>query len=137
MTSGARLKFQTFGISNVVDRTQFRMAKYSEYCPNSGTHYQVRSNGWFGTDKYLHPAHAPKYPSWTCGTYHPTDVFTTETAKAVSWKYGLSVADVGFDGYTQTGYSSTAQVTISFSKTRHLCGTNGSPVYASAVIARK
>jgi hypothetical protein len=97
----------------------------------------VRSNGWFGTDKYIHPAHGPKYPLWTCGTYHPTDVFTTQNATAVSWKYGLSVPAVGFSAYAQTGYDKTAQVTISFSKTRELCGTNGSPVYAAAIIARK
>lgn len=137
VSSEAGQSFPSFGVSNVLYRTQFREARYRRSCESGGYRYLVRSNGWAGGEKIFHPARAPKYPTWTCEPYLKGSSFYTHHERAVTWSTGLTVVAVGFDGQAQTGYSTSAQVTYTFHADHEVCGTNSVPVQAPQTIVRQ
>jgi hypothetical protein len=137
--------FPTFGPSNVLYRTLFRMARYYVFCARGGriapqrkiTKWMVRSNGWFGGDAEQHPKHAPHTPSWACAPEQKGGDWHTDREKAKAWSFGLNVAAVNFNGQAQTGYSSSAEIDFSFRANRRLCGTTSAPSSAKQLVVKR
>jgi hypothetical protein len=57
--------------------------------------------------------------------------------RAITWSTGFSIGVVGFGGQAQTGYDTSAQISITFNANRELCGTNAIPAKAALLVVKK
>ncbi|HTR91408.1 MAG TPA: hypothetical protein VMI73_06680 [Trebonia sp.] len=87
--------------------------------------YFVRSNGWAGGDKIVHPSKAPTANQ--CVPQQAGSSFKTKNERAVNWSAGFSIPVLGFNAQAQTGYDTSAQISLAFGATGRLCGTNDYP----------
>ncbi len=107
----------------------------------------VKSTGWFGpSDNVQHPKNAPHTPGKFCGEELKGSMAMTHTEKAIQWGSGFSLGKaigikganlkVSFDGSSQTGYDTNAQMVFTFGHDGWICGTNHEPKRAAQLVAR-
>lgn len=108
-------------------RTQFRYGKYKRnVCPYVKEVYVAKVDGYAGgaTIKSLSSHPAANY----CVTQQAGTTFNKSTTASYSSTNGVSIKGIlGVDLSAKTGYSSTAKLTFTFSKTKRLCGTHDNP----------
>jgi hypothetical protein len=139
--------FPTQGPGNTLYLTFFKVAVYHDVCGTTGKvtqhgaagashqRYIVRSNGWAGGDKIEHPRSAPTANH--CVPEAAGGSFQTSNERAVTWSAGFSIPILGFNAQAQTGYDTSAQISLVFGATGSLCGTNDYPGGAAQVVAKK
>ena len=146
-SSTYNMYFPSFSASTLY-RTLFDVGLYYDVCGQPGrivaggsdvyhgSRYQVRSNGWYGAgESFEHPKALPK--ATYCGLQPPGSAVSTSSERAVTWSAGFGIGVVNFGGVAQTGYDSSAQVTINFGAYRYLCGTNAPPSKAALLVVKK
>jgi hypothetical protein len=146
-SSSENMYFPSFSDSTLY-RTLFTVGLYYTVCGHGGrgknagsdlrpgANYMVQSNGWFGAgETFEHPKTLPK--ATYCGPQPAGSGMSTNHERAVTWSTGFSIAVVGFGGQAQTGYDTSAQISLTFNAPRYLCGTNAIPAKAALLVVKK
>lgn len=146
-SSTANQGFPTEGPGNTLFLTFFKTGVFHDVCGTTGKvrpdgangkteqRYVVRSTGWASGVKIEHPSKAPT--ATHCVPEVAGGSFQTTNERAVTWSAGFSIPALGFNGQAQTGYDTSAELSLSFGADGWLCGTNDDPPGATLVVAKK
>lgn len=86
-------------------------------------------------ESFEHPKTLPE--ATYCGLQPPGSGISASDERAITWSTGFSIGVVNFGGQAQTGYDSSAQISIRFNASRELCGTNAPPAKAALLVVEK
>jgi hypothetical protein len=102
-------------------RTEFVYGLYAVQCAGQ----QTQATNFAGGATVA----ASTIPNATnCVTFQAGSSFHKTTTSAFNYTGGVEISgDIGIDLSAQTGYSTTAELTYTFSQTRNLCGENAPP----------
>lgn len=110
-----------------VYQTKFTYGRYygTGCSPSSVFYHTVRSTGFAGGASSVSTGTpAASY----CTRYAAGSSFTKTSTTATSRSTGVDTSGaIGIDMESQTGYSSEAKISVSFSSARNLCGASGYP----------
>lgn len=129
-SSSFRETWKTYGANTSIwYQTSFNFGEYSCHIPAAAhTYYMDHVNGWAGGADHKTPTSIPSTPSKYCVHQEPGSTGQSDNTAAVTWSGSLGIGTgLRFTASVQTGYDSGAQVTYSFSASRHLCGQKDNP----------
>jgi hypothetical protein len=113
------------GVSRNYWRSQFEKGLYDQECGDGQWFYYAKIYVWNGGDYFVHPKGTPS--TTHCVQELGGGSWNEYKTNATSFKKGFDFSDLDFTGSSQTGYSTTAEITFAFSRTGILCGRTGKP----------
>jgi hypothetical protein len=137
---------RTTGVSNNAWATSFEWGLYEHFnnCYPSTDYWFIQPYAWTAGTQITHPssAPAPALNASNCRTELNGSHYQANNSTATTITHGFdlngsggTIANVGFSGSTQTGYSTNAQIGFDFNQNGALCGNNGPPNYAGQYVA--
>lgn len=133
-TATSSINFPAFGPGNVWYLTRFRIARFMRTCMGS-QEFMVAPKGWAGGFQTRHPRTAPRTKA--CTRVPRGSRYTTGNESAVTWRTGLMVTAVRFNGQSHTGYDANARVVFKFGASHLVCGTTGPPARAQQLVVKR